>query len=155
MIAPEISILKVEDCAEVREVFKECLAICEEIGSFQGFFSSVGKASGDYIVIAKSDGNIVGAMTVESFERTLFIICTIVKPDMQRRGISRAMLRHLEEHGKGHDSVCSSILCSNPASVESRKKMGFDMREIGGSFIEAKKRINPAVATKEILESGR
>jgi len=123
---------------ELESLLAQCRAICQDMEKDAGgswvlpeYFSSDDDET-DFFVFAQSRQKVVGAManTVFRYKSTdrpsLHIQATVVRPELQKRGISAEMFKYLEQHLKGFDRVTSMIDHGNSISQLSRFAMGFE-----------------------------
>ena len=96
----------------------------------------------------KQDGELVGAMSLSpKFARDgcLYMHGTVVAPELQGRGISRAMFNYLHQHLREYSHIQCDINPKNTKSMVSRKKMGFEVID-GQELLLLEKAIDPEIA---------
>jgi len=131
----------------------------QELGAIKNDFVNLGAQpiqAGEYCVIATAEGDkpVGGMQITNAGQGRIYIIQTVVADEVRGRRLSRAMCEYLEKHLKGFDTIMSMIDADNPSSLKSRADMGFVIGDENMSATRtAKKKIDQAVATKELDEA--
>ena len=133
----QLRIEKNDDKSE--QVRAECRELCDLVDE-QGYKHELARYFNgefeDFYVLAThgDDDKIIGAMAMNSSYDTaqghlkrgnIYINATVVAPEFQGRGVSRAMFNYLEEHLDGFKLMQTSVRAENEASRRSREKQGF------------------------------